>query len=278
MTMLSLHIDGYRGGTRHRPHRHDELHFSLVLSGHVMETVGSVTEHAGPLAVVAKDSGVVHANEFGAGAKLARLSVKSGTIGGLIGDASRGVSWRWTHDVAVARPFVRLVGRARGASTIVADDDPDLIDLLVRFTARPAPVAHGTPPAWIADVVSRLRAEWRPSIRVADLAREAGVHPVYLARAIRRWYGTGVAEELRRARLRAAVATITRARDPIAKIAHEHGFADEAHLCRSIRASVGLSPGRYRSLLERLSFQWRGRTPMVSGIQAVGARDAHPLR
>jgi len=87
---LAFHADGYRPGTRHRPHMHGELHLSLVLGGRVSETVGSATEYAGALSVVAKDSGVVHSDDFGtAGAKLARLILPAGTIGALIDDPSR---------------------------------------------------------------------------------------------------------------------------------------------------------------------------------------------
>ncbi len=54
---LSFAADAYRAGTRHAPHRHDDLHLSLVLSGRVAETVGGVTEYASALSVVAKDAG-----------------------------------------------------------------------------------------------------------------------------------------------------------------------------------------------------------------------------
>jgi len=44
---LAFDADAYRAGTRHPAHNHDALHLGLVLSGHVAETVGSVTEYAG---------------------------------------------------------------------------------------------------------------------------------------------------------------------------------------------------------------------------------------
>ncbi|MDQ3244578.1 MAG: hypothetical protein M3Q09_12695 [Gemmatimonadota bacterium] len=138
-TTLAFHADGYRPGTRHRPHMHGELHLSMVLGGRVAETVGGVTEYAGALSVVAKDSGVVHSDDFGsAGAKLARLILPAGTIGALIDDPSRSPGWRWTHDGRVANPFLRLVERGRSGERAFASDDPDLIDLLAVFTACPA--------------------------------------------------------------------------------------------------------------------------------------------
>lgn len=251
---LTFAADSYAPRTRHAAHRHDALHLSLVLGGRVAETVGATTEVAGPLSVVAKDAGVVHADDFGAGgARLARLTLPSGTLGALVDEPARAGGWRWTHDPAVAAPFLRLVVRAGGGPASYAADDADLLDLLAAVTARPATAARGTPPAWLADVVRDLRDSWTPATTVADVARRAGVHPVYLARCVRRWYGTGVAEELRRLRLRSAVAATLERRRTLAEIAHAHGYADEPHLCRDLRRATGLTPGRYRALVDALA-------------------------
>jgi len=256
---LSFRADGYRAGTRHRPHRHDELHFSLVLSGRVAETVGSCTEYAGALSVVAKDAGVVHANDFGiAGARLARLALPFGTIGALADEPSRSPGWRWTHDARVANPFLRLVRRANSGACAFDADDPDLLDLLAVFTARPAPVTRGRPPAWLEETMRDLRASWHPGLRVADVAGRAGVHPVYLARCVRRWFGTGIGEALRLFRIRSAAAAIAETGGTVSHVAHAGGFADEPHLCREFRRELGITPGRYRALVGALGYTWRG--------------------
>lgn len=257
---LSFQADGYRPGTRHRAHRHDELHLSLVLSGRVAETVGSVTEYAGALSVVAKDAGVVHADDFGvAGARLARLALPFGTVSALVDDPSRSAGWRWTHDARVANPFLRLVYRANSSGVRAFDaDDPDLLDLLAAFTARPAPATRGRPPAWLEETMLELRASWHPGLSVADVAGRAGVHPVYLARSVRRWFGTGVGEELRRLRIRSAAGAIAETSATVSHVAHAGGFADEPHLCREFRRAVGITPGRYRALVGDLGYTWGG--------------------
>ena len=131
--------DAYSAGTRHPPHRHDSMHMSLVLSGNVAETVGSRTEFAGALSVVTKDAGVVHADDFGAtGARLARLSLPSGTLGALVDDPSRSSGWRWTHHAAVARPFLRLACRARAGESSFDSDDADLVDLTLNWVTNKA--------------------------------------------------------------------------------------------------------------------------------------------
>ena len=249
----ALHFDVsvYSSGERHAPHRHDEMQLSLILKGQVRETVGNRTELGSALSVVMKDSGVVHANEFGPEKpKIARLSLMRGSFSDLVDEASRAESWRWTHDPRIAHPFLRLV--ARSSEKSFACDDADVVDLIAAFTARPT-AGNRRPPGWLAIVVDEIRFSWRPGSTVQDIARRAGVHPVYLARCLRRWYGTGVAEEMRRARVRAAADALAKAQDTVSRIAHQFGYSDEPHLCRDLRASLGLTPRGYRKLVGQLS-------------------------
>ena len=265
-TALVFHADTYRPGTRHAPHSHEELHLSLVLGGRLAETVGGTTEYAGALSVVAKDSGVIHANEFGPNeVRLARLILPSGTIGELIDDPSRSHGWRWTHDPRVANPFLRLVRRgAAGVSSFDADD-PDLLDLLSAFTARRGAVPKGSPPGWLNDTMRELGETWHSGLTVAQVARRAGVHPVYLARCVRRWFGTSVGEELRRLRLRSAAEAMAHTGASISHVAHSAGFSDEPHFCREFQRSMGITPGRYRALLRKVDYSRPGCPPLPFG-------------
>ena len=256
---LVLHPAGYRPGTRHRAHQHDVLHFSMVLCGTVSETARGVTVHGRPLSVVAKDAGLVHANDFGReGSRLARLSVAAESLGELLDHATPWDGWRWTHDARVARPFIRLLRRLRGERAVVSTGDPDAIDLLAGFTARPASVARGVPPRWLRDVMCEMDEGWAPELRVATVAARAGVHPVYLARCVRRWYDISVGDVIRSLRLRAAALAVAAPGGTVSDVAHACGFADEAHFCRTFREASGLTPGSYRRLVNSLPYRWHG--------------------
>jgi AraC family transcriptional regulator len=258
VTTLSFHAGRYAGGLHQPAHEHDELHLSLVMRGRIAETVGGATEYAGALSVVAKDPGVVHADRFGPeGAAIARLSLPDRGVGDLIDSPHRAFAWRWAHDLAVATPFVRLVHRAGGADARFDASDEDVVELLAALTARPARTAGGAPPRWLLLAIERLREEWRPRMRVAEIARGAGVHPVYLARCTRRWYGVGIAELMRRERMRAATEAIAADAESVSAVAHGTGFADEAHLCREFRRAVGTTPGRFRSLVRSVELARR---------------------
>jgi AraC family transcriptional regulator len=252
---LAFDASAYAADARHRPHRHDELQLSLVLGGAVAETVGGVTEHAGLMSVVWKDAGVVHADEFGPdGARIARLTLQGGPVTALLDDPRRAHDWRWAHDVTVARSFLRLLARARHGETSFDASDVDVVDLLAALTARRIVPASGAPPAWLAQTMEEVRYRWHPGMTAATVARRAGVHPVYLARCVRRWYGTSVSAELRRLRLRSALMAVTESPRTVSDVAHSLGYADEPHLSREVRHAAGLSPGRLRSLLRGLRY------------------------
>ena len=250
MTLLSFHAGAYAGGLHQPAHRHDDLHLSLVMRGRIAETVGGATEYAGALSVVAKDPGVVHADRFGPeGAAVARLSLPGGGVGDLVESQQRAFAWRWAHDLAVATPFVRLVHRAGGTDTTFDASDEDVVELLAALTARRTGNTKGSPPRWLVLAIEQLREQWRPRMRVAEVAREAGVHPVYLARCARRWFGVGIAELMRRERMRAATQGIASAAESVSAVAHGTGFSDEAYLCREFRRAIGTTPGRFRRLV-----------------------------
>lgn len=243
--VLRLHSNAYAAGTRHARHEHDELQISLILRGEVREQVGGESQWGGALSVVVKDPGVQHADDFGTrGAFMARLSVPRTEFARLV-EPERATHWRWTHVARVARPFLRLVGRGNAGEREFTHDDSDVLDLVAAITARAA-ATNGNPPAWLAEAARQMTEGWSPRLSIADVARGAGVHPVYLARCIRRWYGCAAGDLLREARLSHAAESLLAADRTASAVAHETGFADEAHLCRALRDAVGSTPGCFR--------------------------------
>jgi AraC family transcriptional regulator len=251
---LEFHADHYAGGSRQPAHAHDEVHLSLVLRGQLSETVGTATVLAGPLSVVLKDAGVVHADTFGAGgATIARVNFRGGGVEALMGVGSAELAWRWSHHPAVAAAFLRLVQRAVRGDRRFPAADPDLLDLLAAIMARPASASPGAPPRWLREAMAKLRGAWHPRLAVSDIARDAGVHPVYLARCVRRWYGHGVRDELCRLRLAAAAGALAGDGGSVSEVAHRTGFADQSHLCREFRRSAGVTPGGYRAVAREVA-------------------------
>jgi AraC family transcriptional regulator len=246
---LRLVASPYAAGTRHEPHSHDHLQITLVVRGHLRERVGSSVEEAAALSVVVKDPGVMHADDFGScGALTARLALDDSVFGDLVEHPSRAHEWCWVHNGFVAKPFLRLVARALHGTRRFAGDDDDILDLVALISARPARSTASDPPAWLRDVVAQMTDGWKPGLTVGDVAQTAGVHPVYLARSLRRWFGVSGAELLRRSRLARAARAVAEADHTVSTIAHATGFTDESHLWREFSRTTGLTPARFRRL------------------------------
>lgn len=102
------------------------------------------------------------------------------------------------------------------------------------------------PPPWLARVRDRLHDEDGSRLRVTDLAVDAGVHPVHLARVFRRHYGSSIGAYARHTRLECARAELLQTDRPLATIAADAGFTDQSHFTRLFRRAYGIAPASYR--------------------------------
>jgi AraC-like DNA-binding protein len=157
---------------------------------------------------------------------------------------NRASELRWRHDRKQLRRWIAVaqelsVGDPWGMAEeeVLALTDAEDVPVLGRALAC----------ARVEEIRDRIHAmqPGRPS--VAELARSVGVHPVYLTRSFRRRYGCSIAGYVRRIRVeQIAALLISRECPPLAAVAHELGFADQSHLCRTFAAELGVSPGNYR--------------------------------
>jgi AraC-like DNA-binding protein len=85
-------------------------------------------------------------------------------------------------------------------------------------------------------------------IQLMDIASVSGVPPVRLFRAFERAMGMSPHRYQRQARVRFACGLI-RLGHPLASVAAAAGFADQPHLTRSFRRTMGVTPGAYAEAL-----------------------------
>ncbi len=107
-------------------------------------------------------------------------------------------------------------------------------------------------PPWLRRVVDAIESQLSGTLRLCDLAREAGRHPVHVSRCFRRSFGVDVAEFVRRRRLHEACRLVRETRASLSDIAASAGFSDQSHMGRTFRAVMGRSPGAYRSAPDTL--------------------------
>ncbi|MER6002065.1 AraC family transcriptional regulator [Nonomuraea angiospora] len=87
------------------------------------------------------------------------------------------------------------------------------------------------------------------SASLRDLARRVGWSPYHLSRAFRQETGVTLTAYRNRIRTMRALEAIEAGHDDLASLAADLGFADHAHLTRTIRGECGLTPVAVRRML-----------------------------
>jgi AraC family transcriptional regulator len=239
----------YGSGFRQTRHADDRIQISVVLDGRLVERVGSRDERAGPLSLVVKARGVEHADDYGSSGVLIGSLALEGNEGERLLDGAAAIpDWLWSNVSPALRSMLRLVDRVPGARGAFEADDPDVLDVLAAVTSTAPGRASRVPPAWIAQV--REQFDDGELGRVRTVAARAGVHPVYLARAFRRWFGCSVSAYLRHTRVARSAGLLT-GDTSLTHVAATAGFSDHPHFCHRFRDATGLTPGRYRALASR---------------------------
>jgi len=234
-------------------HAHDRTDLSVVLAGSFTEDGGHVRVAASAGDTVLTPRAKPHANQFGTrGAVL--LTVTLHRDQDLLGDTATD-QWQVGRTLDTYREAMRLVTALRvspESGAELSDFDDLVIDLVAEGAASlKAPSPARTLP-WLERVKAMLDKDSSNAPSVIELARFVGVHPVYLARRFRQRYGCSVAHYRRRARLLAAVASITSGDRSLACMAAECGFSDQSHLARECKAALRISPSAIRALLGEL--------------------------
>lgn len=211
-----------------RPHRHDRAQISLVLAGdYVEDSDQGHTRVDGP-GLSCKPGRFEHQNRFGgAGALILSLNL----------DAKRAPDryfvGRGPEDLA--GPALQRIAQGRAAVVACTED-----------AAVGPPTMAASPEPWLTAARDRLRGE--PGLTVGALAQSLGLHPVRFARLFREAWGESPTAARQNRRAAQAVDRLIRTRTPLAEVAAEEGFADQAHLSRVINRTTGWSPGRLRRL------------------------------
>jgi AraC-like DNA-binding protein len=104
-----------------------------------------------------------------------------------------------------------------------------------------------TPPAlhWTDELALALRVD--PSLTLSEWSDRHRLAPATVSRGFARAFGTTPKQFRLETRTRRAWRRIVGSRTPLAPIAYELGFADAAHMTRSVRQFTGLSPSAWRS-------------------------------
>ncbi|HET6213047.1 MAG TPA: AraC family transcriptional regulator [Micromonosporaceae bacterium] len=140
----------------------------------------------------------------------------------------------------------RLLSAARGGDHDFAVAE-ELLGVLAA-AVRTAPVTTGSD-ALAAAAREAIGADHPAAGGLVPLARLLGVSPYRLSRAFSRGVGVSLTHYRNRVRVGRALDRLAGGEPSLAALAAELGFADQAHLARTVKAHAGHTPAALRRLL-----------------------------
>jgi AraC family transcriptional regulator len=240
---------GFPPLARLAPHVHERATLAVMLEGSFDLSITNRVYPCEPGCVVTEPAEERHGNALGrAGAHVLVVQPEPtaldrlGPSGGMFEDV------RYAARGPVSGVAWRIVRELRSPDSATPLEVEGLVLEMLALVSRQGQLerrARQAPP-WLARTRELLHATFRQPPPMDELAREAGVHPDYLARAFRVRFGVPVGTYVRRLRLEWAAARLAGTEEPIAQIALDAGFADQSHFTRAFKRHAGMTPGDYR--------------------------------
>jgi AraC-like DNA-binding protein len=173
-----------------------------------------------------------------------------------------------------------LVILRRGAFIRRVDGREVLLDATTGYLAAPGLVEQFAHPAAGGDrcgrpgtaaayrrVAELAQAEMlaEPALGLVEVSRRVGCSPHHLSRVFSRLTGAGLSRYRNRLRVGLALERLGDGEADLAALAADLGFADHAHLTRTIRAHTGRTPTACRDLLRTSEAPAPERSPGARG-------------
>ena len=157
-------------------------------------------------------------------------------------------------DTALARAIGGLHLALDSGRISRLDAETRLLDILAALIRRhsvapPMLRPAGREPAAVNRVRRLIEDRCGENLSLADLSREAGLSPFHLIRVFQRHIGLTPHNYMTQQRIRRARALLA-AGNPVADTALAVGFFDQSHLTHHFRRITGVTPGRYRKILQ----------------------------
>ena len=225
-------------------HAHEAAFVTLMLDGEYTEKAALRSFRFERFSTMFHPAGIEHQDFIGApGVRLLMFEFTSELI--------EDTRYRSMRDLSGSRATWDLLALYRDAPNIEPlEFESRALDLIGRIV----PLARTTPRDLPSLQRAReyLHARFRDRLMMKDVARAAGVHPVYLGQAFRREFGETIGAYVNRMRIRAAAEQLSSSDAPLADVAFEHGFCDQSHFQRVFKRLSGRTPAEFRKNSEAL--------------------------
>jgi AraC family transcriptional regulator len=224
-------------------HQHELAYVTVVLHGDYLEGDQGKLEELRPFTASFNAPGVQHSSVIGpAGVSFFTIELRDG----LLRQLDLALPRRAFDGGAGAMlwPALRLYSAFKNQTADPLVLESHVLELMGAIAGLAG--VEKSAPAWLVRVKERMHEEFCDNLRMRDLAGDAGVHPVHLARVFRAREGRTPGDYLQRLRVRSACHLLGDRDYPLAIIAAECGFADQSHLTRVFRKFTHTTPAQFR--------------------------------
>ena len=253
-------------------HTHDEAHLLVLHRGAYLSSAQGMPEVCVEPVVLLNPPGTHHRDCFHSLDDARFLTVSLDASLWTQANAGAALPSHATRLPALALPVAYRLWRQ-----LIDFDDTSMLAieaevhaLLARSAGISDSAIEASSSAWLVRARARLQDDVGNVPGIAELAREAGLHPVYFARAFRRAYGCSPGDFLRQRRVEAAIVVLCGGTRPLAEVAGSCGFADQSHMSHALQRAIGLSPLQVRRLsrMQVANLQDRRRQRAQAGVLA----------
>jgi len=223
-------------------HFHEKTAISFVLSGSIIETVHNQNTLGGIANVIIKPSRTVHRDIYSKDCSIiciylnAENELRTSTQNLL-------KNWNWLHSPDNYLFLNSILKSHREKEQL------ECIDNFIKyFNTKKNSLNYQPPPPWVKALKNILDTSYQESLSNSELAKMFKIHPVYMARVFRKFYGQSIKTYLNVLRINGTMASILNSEEKLAHIAYDNGYADQSHLSRKFKIATGMTPRNFKHL------------------------------
>ncbi len=230
-------------------HAHESTIIGIVLEGAYIEIIGSRSQECVPHSLQLLPAGAHHTYKFGkTNVRCLTIDIKPHRL-----EEIRQFSTILDHAVHIREGMpsalvTRLYQEFRLTDNIsVLTVEGLILEMLGVGERQNSRCRSSAQPLWLRQARDFIHENATNGVSLISAATLAGVHPTYLARLFRKFYGCSVGDYVRRLRLDYAVRELKESDKSLAEIASAAGFYDQSHLTHAFKLHLRMTPAEFRT-------------------------------
>lgn len=251
----SFEIDGiswrevvHKPNQTYQKHYHNNPSLAFIVKGSSAEVLSKGSVHCNAESLIIMPAGEVHANHYDqAGCLSLVIEIKPPRLESISAYSKVldefSLTSRTAFSIVLNRIYKELVVMDTASPLAMEGLTLELLSYLSRSSSQ---VGKHARPRWLSQAFDYVHAHFTEAIRLNDVAKSIGVHPVHLARTFRQSYGLTLGEQVRALRIEFACTLLSTSDTSLTEIAFASGFADQSHFSRAFKQYVGITPSQYR--------------------------------